>query len=322
MQVSVIIVTYNRIRDLSKCLNSILVQASLPQEVLIVDNSSNDQVENLIKEKKDKFNKSSIFLKYKRNAKENSLTTARNIGIKNVSGEIILFLDDDVILDKDYIKNILKVYIDYPNALGAQGYIMQQKRSRIRNLIEKLFALYHLEKNKCIVLSSVSAIYPYPLNKTIPCQWLSGANHSYKKQVLEEFAYDEKLKKYSEGEDLEFSYRVFKKYPGSLYITPSAKLIHKTSPSGRILGKELIHMREIYGLYLFYKVFGPSWKNKLIYFWSRIGKLILNIGRSVFKLSLVGIIENFYIIVAYTHCVKHCKKIKNGELDFFNETLR
>jgi len=321
MQVSVIIVTYNRIKDLSECLNSILVQASLPKEVIIVDNSDSKESEKLIGKRKSEFKKNNIYLRYIKNEKENALTVARNIGIKNVTGEIILFLDDDVILEKNYIKEILKVYEEYPESLGVRGYITPEGVSKVRNLVYKLFFLYHLEKNKCRVLFSISATYPYPLDKIIPCQWLSGANHSYKRRVLEEFTYDEKLKKYSEGEDLEFSYRVFKKYPNSLYITPSAKLIHKTSPSGRILGKELICMREIYGLYLFYKVFGSSLKNRLIYIWSRIGKLILNIGRSVFKLSVVGFRENVYVIGAYMYCMIHLREIKKGDLEFFNKRL-
>lgn len=322
MQVSTIIVTYNRVKDLNDCLNSILIQTSLPQEVLIVDNSNNDESESLIKKRKDEFKKNIISLRYKKNEKENSLTVARNIGIENAIGEIILFLDDDVVLDKNYLKEILKVYEKYSNALGVQGYIATEKVLKIRNLINKILFLYYLEKNECKILSSVSATYPCSLNKIVSCQWLSGANHSYRRSVLEEFAYDEKLKKYSEGEDLEFSHRVFKKYPCSLYITPYAKLAHKTSPEGRLLRKELINMREVYGLYLFYKIFDRNLKNKFIYLWSRIGKLILNISRSAFKLSLLGIIENIYIFEAYIYCIKHIREIKKGNLEFFNKTLK
>ena len=316
MRISIIITTYKRRKDLQECLKSILLQNHLPREILIVDNGNDKETEKLVKENLGEFERKNVFLKYLRNERENSLTIARNIGAKSAIGDIILFLDDDVVLDKDYVKELLKVYEKYPNAVGVQGYIAQEGISKIRNLINKALFLYHLEKDRCRVFSSVTTTYPYQLNKIRSCEWLSGANHSYKRQILKEFTYDEKLKKYSEGEDLEFSYRVFKKYPGSLYITPYAKLIHKTSTEGRLLSKELINMREIYGLYLFYKVIDQNLKNKLIYLWSRIGKLIFNIGRSFFKLSPVGLIENIYIIGAYIHCIRHLKEIKKGELDF------
>lgn len=318
MQVSIVIVTYNRTKDLNECLDSILIQTSLPQEVLIVDNANNDESENLIKKRKDEFKKNNISLRHKKNEIENSLTVARNIGAKNATGDIILFLDDDVILDKNYIKEILKIYEKYPKALGVQGYIAQEKISKIKNLISKFFFLYHLEKNKCKILSSVTTTYPYLLNKIVSCQWLSGANHSYKKSVLKEFKYDEKLKAYASDDDIDLSYRVFRKYPASLYITPYAKVIHKASLGGRLSRKKMINLQEIYNLYVFYKIFDQTLKNKLIYLWSRIGSLIFNICRSIFKLSLVGLIENIYFIKTYLRCIKHLKEIKEGNLSFFN----
>ena len=81
-------------------------------------------------------------------------------------------------------------------------------------------------------------------------------------------------------------------------------------------------MREIYGLYLFYKIFNQNIENKIIYVWSRVGKLILNIGRSIFKISTAGLIENIYLIKAYVNCLRHLKEIKKGDLAFFNKTLK
>ena len=43
-----------------------------------------------------------------------STAQARNIGADHAEGEYTIFLDDDVVLDKDYIKEILRVYQTYP----------------------------------------------------------------------------------------------------------------------------------------------------------------------------------------------------------------
>lgn len=322
MQISIIICTYNRTKDLNECLNSILLQTYLPVEVIIVDNGDDNQSGNLINSKNEEFEKRNIPLKYIKNDRENSLTVARNLGAKYTTGEIVLFVDDDVVLDKDYVQQTLKVYQEYPNALGVQGYIAQERPSKTGNLLNRFFSLYHLEEDQCRVLPSVSGTYPYPLSKTISCQWLSGANHSYKRQILKELEYDEKLKKYSEGEDLDFSYRVAKKHPASLYITPQAKLIHKASPAGRLLTKELTYMQEVYGLYLFHKNFDESIKNMLVYVWSRVGKLVLNTGRSILKISAVGLIENVYLLQSFIYCVLHIKEIGKEDLEFFNGRLR
>lgn len=320
MRISIIITTYKRRKDLQECLKSILFQTYLPREILIVDNGSDEKTERLIKENLGELERKNVLLKYLKNDKENSLTVAKNIGVKNTTGDIVLFLDDDVILDEDYLREILKVYEKYPDVVGVEGHIKKTKPAKIRNTIYNLFFLYHLKKNECKVLPSACVTYPYPLTKIISCQWLSGVS-SYKIQIFKDFKFDEKLKKYSDGEDLEFSYRVFKKYPGSLYITPYAKLVHKTSLKGRILGKELIEMREVYGLYLFYKLLAPTFKNKLIYFWSRIGRLIITLARAVTKRPQGILAELRYLMAAYYLCLSHIEEIKHGKLEFFNRTL-
>jgi len=324
MIISLIIITYNRTKDLKECLDTILLQSHLPQEIIIVDNDKSDESQNLVAALQYRFAENNIKILYLKNNVQNSLTYARNMGVKNSVGDIIIFLDDDVLLEKDYIKEIKKVYEDRPQALGVQGYLVgSDKVSPLRNIIYKLFFLYHLENNKCRALPSVSATYPFPTNNIIPCQWLSGANHSYRRKILEEFSYNEKLIKYSEGEDLEFSHCVFLKYPGTLYLTPYSTLIHKTSLGGRTLGKDLIYMREIYGLYIFYKTFYHHLaRNKFIFLWSRFGKIAINLFVFIYKLNLAALKENYHLICAYIYCLKHLQEIKNGHLEFFNKTFK
>ena len=50
MQISIIITTYKRRKDLKECLKSILFQTRLPREILIVDNGNDEETEKLVKE--------------------------------------------------------------------------------------------------------------------------------------------------------------------------------------------------------------------------------------------------------------------------------
>jgi glycosyltransferase involved in cell wall biosynthesis len=322
MQVSVVIPTYNRIKAVDECLDSIIAQTTSPKEIIIVDDSDNDEIENLIEHRKDEFNENNILLKYIRNKKEKSLTIARNIGIENAGGDIILFLDDDVILDKDYMKDIMMVHKEYPNVLGVQGYIPDTNFSKLKNSIKKILFHSHNEINKCRVLPSTYITYPHLLTKIITCQWLSGSNQSYKKSVLENFKYDENLKRYSYKEDVDLSYRIYKQYPGSLYITPYARLIHKVSQEERLPNKKLIYMQQIYPLYFFYKNIDQNFRNKLIFLWYSIGHLCMNIGELIIRHSNEKFLKIKYIIEAYVICMKHIREIKRGDLEFFNRGLR
>lgn len=330
MQVSVVIPAYNRVNDMGACLDSIIVQTILPKEVIIVDDSENNEIENLIEYRDDEFEEKGIFLRYIKNEREKSLTIARNIGIENAAGDIILFLDSDVILDRDYLKEILNVYKEKPNALGVQGLIQNVQKTRgviylclnaFINAFQRLFYIQLDEKNKFRLLPSLGVSIPSFVDEIINCEWLSGANQSYKKEILEEFKWDENLKKYSWGEDLDTSYRIFKKYPRSLFMTPYAKLMHKTSHEGRHLKRDIIYMDVIYLTYLFYKNIDQNLKNKLIYLWSRMGRIALSMIFLILKPSKSKFMEIKYAFEACLYSMKHLKEIKEGDLEFFNETL-
>ena len=325
MQVSVIIPTYNRPNDLRTVLNSIIIQTVLPKEVIIVDDSSNEDVKSVCTEMKDRLQEKNIDILYVRNEKERSLTIARNIGIEHCTEDIILFLDDDVILDKKYIETILKVYEENPNALGVQGMISSLAVKRKRNTLNKLCFSFHTEKGKCRVLPSAYNTYPYSVDKVIQCQWLSGANQSYKRKVLQNFKFDENLKKYAFKEDMDLSYRIFKQYPGSLYMTPHAKLIHNEPDTGRISNKERTYMQQVYSFYFFYKNIDQTLKNELIFYWSVTALLIrpsIGLITSLMLKPSKSKLEGLkHLFASRVLCLKHLKEVKKGDLEFFNRTL-
>ncbi len=246
MYISVVIPTYNRVVELRECLDSILKQTICPKEILIVDNSDRDRekVEQFITSLKPAFINKKIDLKYISNGRENALTVARNLGIEHSSGDILSFLDDDVVLGRKYYQEILEIYKKYPNAFGVEGKVIDTKKKRIREILwaifGRLFFLGFREKNKCRMLPSLGVTYLIE-DKIVNCEWLSGASMTYRKELFRELKFDENLKKYSWGEDSDLSYRVFKKYPLSLYVAPQAKYLHKVSPIGRI------PKRSIYG---------------------------------------------------------------------------
>lgn len=151
MQISVIIPTCNRVQDLKKTLDSLLKQTIFPDEVIIVDDSDDRETKNMLK--KDK--QSEIQYKYIRKAGEKSGAISRNIGIKNAMGDIIFFFDDDVILENNYIEKILEIYAEKQNTVGVQGYILNRRKSEIKNIVNKFFFLVHSEYNKNRLLPSL-----------------------------------------------------------------------------------------------------------------------------------------------------------------------
>lgn len=87
--VSVIIPTYNRAHLVSRAIQSVLNQTYQDFELIVVDDASRDNTEEVIKQ----FNDERI--KYFRHEKNKGGSTARNTGIKASRGRYITLLDDD-----------------------------------------------------------------------------------------------------------------------------------------------------------------------------------------------------------------------------------
>ena len=108
-KISVIIPVYNTSKYIEKCLNSIVNQTMESIEIVIVNDGSTDNSEE-IKQKWINENQHKKTIKYFK--KENGgLSAARNFGVKQATGEYITFVDSDDYLDEKIYKNLEK-YID------------------------------------------------------------------------------------------------------------------------------------------------------------------------------------------------------------------
>jgi len=325
--VSIVIPTYNRIHELIETLSSIENQTVLPKEIIIVDDNFESSLEPDLRSERHRLCEKGVKLRYIQNSTRVGLTKSRNIGVRKSSGEIILFLDDDVLLDKDYLKHLLHFYSVHREVLGVQGYWeCNNKKSRISfisNILLGLFYLPHYEYDSCNVLPSMNNTYPLNLSYATPCQWLSGCNQSYRKTIFDEFQFDEKLIKYSWKEDLDFSYSIWKKYPNTLYIIPEARLIHKQSEVARMPNERSAYMKEAYSRYLFHKHFSKGTKNKLIYEWSKIGELLFILITSFTQRDQVkdAIVKVKYWSEARKFIRLHEDEVKKGDLEFTKKYL-
>ncbi|MBL7206652.1 MAG: glycosyltransferase family 2 protein [Candidatus Aenigmarchaeota archaeon] len=91
--VSVIIPTYNNERTLGECIDSIKKQTYVDIEIIIVDNNSNDNTQAIAK----KMGAKVIQLNAER-------TTSKNFGAEKAKGRYVCFIDSDMILTSNVIK--------------------------------------------------------------------------------------------------------------------------------------------------------------------------------------------------------------------------
>ena len=291
LAVSVVIATKNRSKELLGCLQSVIKQSVKPLEIVIIDQSKTDNGRELVNSA---LRNSGIKLLYIWNNKLPGLTHARNLGVKNHNGSIILFLDDDVILDEDYIKHILDVYKNDKEGIvgGVGGFLKSEllgRNARIKKMAYYLFRRGPFRDFK-------QEFYWNPQGIT-PSNLLSGCAASYRAEVFGDFGFDENFTGYSRKEDEDFSYRVSTKY--RLLLTPYAELIHKQTPTARDSLEKLYNAKIFNCYYFFVKNVPKGAMNWLCYLWLNIGFMFDAIAKHrlpIIKGTFVGygrIIKSF-----------------------------
>jgi len=120
--VSVVIPTHNRKNMLFRLIKSIKKSTYKNIEIIIVDDNSNDGTYDLIK-------KYFYDVKIIRNKTSLFSTKSRNLGLKYSKGKYIFFIDDDNVVEKNCIKNLVKV-MENDRAIGMVGPLMLWYRKK------------------------------------------------------------------------------------------------------------------------------------------------------------------------------------------------
>ena len=119
--ISVIICTYNRERYISEVLQSLSLTSYKDFEVILIDNNSTDSTQEKVYNFKGKHPDFplKVFLE-----KTQGLSWARNRGIKEASGDILAFIDDDATVRPDFLENLSKEMDSHPQAQAFGGKII------------------------------------------------------------------------------------------------------------------------------------------------------------------------------------------------------
>lgn len=110
-KISIVILTFNSIRFIKSCLDSIFNQNYQNFEIIIVDNGSRDNTPDFIRENYPQV----ILIKNMQNL---GAAKARNQGIEIARGEWILVLDCDIILEKSFLHKLTKIAKDSDKSIG------------------------------------------------------------------------------------------------------------------------------------------------------------------------------------------------------------
>lgn len=102
MNISVIIPTYNEAKYIKRCLKSLRLQTFKPKEIIIVDDGSTDNTHEILCELSIIYSQLSILRQQHKGA-----GAARNLGAKNATGDILVFVDADMEFAPQFLENLV-----------------------------------------------------------------------------------------------------------------------------------------------------------------------------------------------------------------------
>jgi len=209
MKLSVVIPTHNRAETLRKCIEHVGRQRGVSLELIVVDDGSIDHTEQVVRE----FDG----VKYlKQPASHQGI--ARNMGAKIATGDVIVFIGDDIFMQ--------------------QGFLKKHHDRHIRHHAENVVVLGHttwdpsLEINDYMRFLESSGwqfgydfIKPGFVEQDDSYKFFYTSNISIKKTFFEKERFNENFRVYG-WEDIELGYRLKKHHNMLLYYEPSAKAFH------------------------------------------------------------------------------------------------
>lgn len=103
LKVSIIVPVYNAQKYIEKCINSIVKQTYTNLEILLIDDGSKDKSAQICDLFATKDKRIKVF-----HIQNQGVSNARNIGLKNMTGEYVFFIDSDDFLDSDAIEILIQ----------------------------------------------------------------------------------------------------------------------------------------------------------------------------------------------------------------------
>lgn len=202
MQLSIIIPAYNCEKKIEKTLSTIVPQMTDSVELLLIDDGSIDDTKCVCRDVITKYVDANIRYLYKENG---GVSSARNLGIDEASGDYIAFVDADDMVEQGYIDTVLNMVQSSPD-MCQFGYYSQTEGQTDRS--ENSFN--ELSEGKNRDLRTLYYTFIYMKNNEV---W----NKVFKREIIEKqkIRFDTKLRY---GEDLVFCME-YSKYIKTLMVS-------------------------------------------------------------------------------------------------------
>ncbi len=298
-----ILATYRRPKEIRRVLQAVNNMQQRPVEVVVVDGSTDDDSQHAIAGwlAKARLSFNLIYAKCPK-----GLTRQRNAGIDLSSGRYVFFLDDDCIPQEGYFAEICRVFDDdRARMVGAvSGLIINEMLQPLSRRWRLRFALH--------LAPQVEPGVYHPSGTSVPCNLispfvgvrsidtLSGCTMTFRREVFKRERFSEFFDGYAQGEDLEISLRVRRRW--TILWCGTARVVHEHALGGRP-GSFAKGVMEVRNRHFIWKRHTPAASNfDKLRFWLDV-------------MFLMGVdVANFCYRPSHTYHMAHARGLLKGTI--------
>ncbi|MAV80532.1 MAG: hypothetical protein CMD12_00905 [Flavobacteriales bacterium] len=275
MKASVIISTMNRPPSLIRLTKNLVTQDLIPNEVIIVEAGSVRWTQDMVPNDP---HMDYVFI----DAKDTSLSQARELGRVSAKNEVLIFLDDDVILPKSYISDVIKALSLDDGTIGVGGAYRSSahvEKKVWKTAIGRILGIYSDGQKNKILKSGWADYVRGPVAKEVTsADWLFGCNWAVKAKAFKDknVKIETNLARWSFLEDVILGHRLVAAHGDCLRILPSLEVVHDPMTTSGVITPETIRMRIVYR-YVFWRheLHNDDTRPKLAYFFGMLANTIL-----------------------------------------------
>ena len=244
---TVVICTHDRPEPLRRAVEAVLAQTRRPAELIVVKDAPGPVAAELAALA------SAAGVAYQAvNTPSPSLPASRNRGMGLAGGDVVMLLDDDMMMPREFLADLLALYEADPDGrvagIGATP-VLPGPRRRPQRVWDAVSAALGRGRWLPRRWAARSVALPQRLRgKLLAARRLAGGTISLRRHVAKAERFEQAFTGYALGEDREFCYRVGARH--ALFLCPFLCLTHDAAPAGRPDMKALGRMYVVHSVYV------------------------------------------------------------------------
>lgn len=225
--VTIVIPVYNQLIYTKQCLVSIFKNTNHKNyKIIIIDNASTDGTNDFLQT----INQSLLFDVIS-NRENIGFTLAANQGMQKAEGEFVLLLNNDILVETNWITGMLDVFARFNDAgiVGAKTLVPGT------NLIHNIGGMVLTKKSMFLPIGKNALRWDQRFSAPVECQYIEGSCMCIKREVIEKIGFFDEVYSPAYYEDTDYCFRAraagFKSY-----CAPCSEIYHyagKTSDNGK-----------------------------------------------------------------------------------------